>query len=88
MSGDHHLPAGGRRDGATWGSGRFEVRGVPIAGSDPQALTAQIQANVDHYFGPGQVVSVRVVGAIPRTAEGKLKDVVFDPDDFVLTPTS
>jgi len=65
------------------GPGRFEVRVVPIAGSGLQALTAQIRANVDRYFGPGQVVSVRVVDAIPRTAEGKLKNAVIDPDDFV-----
>ena len=70
------------------GPGRFEIRVVPIAGSDLQALTAQIQANVDRYFGPGQVVSVRVVDAIPRTAQGKVKNAVFDPDDFVPMPTS
>jgi phenylacetate-CoA ligase len=70
------------------GPGRFEVRVVPIAASDLQALTAQIRANVDRYFGPGQVVSVRVVDAIPRTAEGKLKNAVIDPDDVVPTPTS
>lgn len=68
------------------GPGRFEVRVVPIAGSDLQALTAQIRANVDHYFGPGQAVSVRVVDAIPRTAVGKVKNSVIDPDN--LTPTS
>jgi phenylacetate-CoA ligase len=65
------------------GPGRFEVRVVPTAGSDLQALTAQIRANVDRYFGPGQAVSVRVVDAIPRTATGKLKNSVIDPDDFV-----
>ena len=70
------------------GPGRFEVRVVPIAGSDLQALTAQILANVDLYFGPGQVVSVRVVDAIPRTATGKLKNAVIDPDYFVPTSTS
>ena len=68
--------------------GRFEVRVVPIAGSDLHALTAQIRANVDRYFGPGQVVSVRVVDAVPRTAEGKLKNAVIDPDDFVAMSTS
>ena len=62
------------------GPGRFEVRVVPIAGSDLQAITAQIRANVDHYFGPGQAVSVRVVDAIPRTAQGKVKNSVIDPD--------
>jgi phenylacetate-CoA ligase len=67
------------------GPGRFEVRVVPIACADLQALTAQIRANVDLYFGPGQVVNVRVVDAIPRTAEGKLKNAVIDPDDFVPT---
>ena len=70
------------------GPGRFEVRVVPIAGSDLQALTAQIRTNVDRYFGPGQVVSVCVVDAIPRTATGKLKNAVIDPDDFVPTSTS
>jgi phenylacetate-CoA ligase len=68
------------------GPGRFEVRVVPIAGADLQALTAQIRANVDRYFGPGQAVSVRVVDAIPRTATGKLKNSMIDPDDSV--PTS
>ena len=69
------------------GPGRFEVRVVPTAGFDLQALTTQIRANVDRYFGPGQVVSVRVVDAIPRTAAGKVKNVVMDPDDFVPTST-
>jgi phenylacetate-CoA ligase len=63
------------------GPGRFEVRVVPTAGSDLQALTAQVRANVDQYFGPGQAVSVRVVDAIPRTATGKVKSSVIDPDD-------
>ena len=63
--------------------GRFEFRVVPIAGSDLQALTAQIRANVDRFFGPGQAVSVRVVDAIPRTADGKVKNAVIDPDDSV-----
>ena len=62
------------------GPGRFEVRVVPLAGADLQALTAQIRANVDRYFGPGQAVSVRVVDAIPRTAHGKVKNSVIDPD--------
>jgi hypothetical protein len=69
------------------GPGRFEVRVVPVAGADLQALTAQIRANVDRYFGPGQAVNVRVVDAIPRTAEGKLKNSVIDPDDSVPTST-
>jgi phenylacetate-CoA ligase len=69
------------------GPGRFEVRVVPLAGSDLQALNAQIRANVDRYFGPGQAVSVRVVDAIPRTAEGKLKNSVIDPDDLTSTST-
>jgi phenylacetate-CoA ligase len=69
------------------GPGRFEVRVVPIAGSDLQALTAQVRANVDRYFGPGQAVSVRVVDAIPRTATGKVKNAVIDPDDFGPTST-
>ena len=69
------------------GPGRFEVRVVPIAGSDLQALTAQIRANVDRYFGPGQAVSVRVVDAIPRTAQGKVKSSVIDPDDSASTST-
>jgi hypothetical protein len=63
------------------GPGRFEVRVVPVPSSDLQALTAQIRANVDRYFGQGQVVSVRVVDAIPRTAQGKVKSSVIDPDD-------
>jgi phenylacetate-CoA ligase len=69
------------------GPGRFEVRVVPLAGSDLQALTAQIRANVDRYFGPGQDVSVRVVDAIPRTARGKAKNSVIDPDNSVSTST-
>ena len=69
------------------GPGRFEVSVVPIAGSDLQALTAQIRANVDRYFGPGQAVSVRAVDAIPRTAAGKVKNSVIDPDDFAPTST-
>ena len=72
---------------AQQGPGRFEVRVVPIAGSDLQALTAQIRANVDRYFGPGQAVSVRVVDAVPRTAVGKVKNSVIDPDDFAPTST-
>ncbi|HEY6497486.1 MAG TPA: hypothetical protein VIZ43_29760, partial [Trebonia sp.] len=69
------------------GPGRFEVRVVPIAGSDLQALTAQILANVDRYYGPGQTVSIRVVDAIPRTAAGKVKNSVIEPDDSAPTPT-
>lgn len=60
--------------------GRFEVRVVPTAGADLQALNAQIRANVDLYFGPEEAVTVRVVDAIPRTPEGKLKNAVIDPD--------
>ncbi len=59
---------------------------VPLAGSDLQALTAQIRANVDRYFGPGQAVTVRVVDAVPRTAAGKVKNSVIDPDECA--PTS
>ena len=69
------------------GPGRFEVRVVPAAGFDLQALTAQIRTNVDRYFGAGQVVSVCVVDVIPRTATGKLKSAVIDPGDFVATST-
>jgi phenylacetate-CoA ligase len=69
------------------GPGRFEVRVAPTAGADLQTLTGQIRANVDRYFGPGQVLSVRIVDAIPRTAAGKLKNSVIDPDDFVPTST-
>ena len=69
------------------GPGRFEVRVVPIAGFDLQSLTAQIRANVDRHFGPGQAVNIRVVDAIPRTVDGKLKNVVIDPDDIVPTST-
>ncbi len=68
------------------GPGRFELRVVPMAGADLQVLTAQIRANVDRFFGPGQAVSVRVVDAIPRTADGKMKNSVIDPDDFVPAP--
>jgi phenylacetate-coenzyme A ligase PaaK-like adenylate-forming protein len=69
------------------GPGRFEVRVVPTAGRGLPALTAQIRANVDLYFGPGQVVTVRVVDAIPRTAQGKAKSAVIDPDDFISAST-
>jgi phenylacetate-CoA ligase len=68
--------------------GRFEVRVVPTAGFDPQALTAQIRTNVDRYFGLGQVVSVCVLDAIPRTATGKLNSTVIDPGDFAPTSTA
>jgi phenylacetate-CoA ligase len=68
--------------------GRFEVRVVPAADCDLQALTAQIRKNVDHYYGPGQAVDVRVLDAIPRTASGKLKSTVVDPDSSVPTYTS
>lgn len=70
------------------GPSRFGVRVVPAVGSDLQALTAQIRTNVYRYFGPGQVLNVCVVDAIPRTATGKLKNAVIDPDDFVPTSTS
>jgi phenylacetate-coenzyme A ligase PaaK-like adenylate-forming protein len=70
------------------GPGRFEVRVVPMADFDLQTLTAQIRENVDRYFGRGQVVAVRIVDAIPRTATGKLKNAVIDPDDVVPTSTS
>jgi len=39
------------------------------------------------HFGPGQAVNIRVVDAIPRTVDGKLKNVVIDPDDIVPTST-
>lgn len=69
--------------------GRFEFRVVPMAGTDLEAVNAQVQANMDRYFGPGQVVNVRVVDAIPRTAEGKVRNAVFDPDDdAAATPPS
>jgi phenylacetate-CoA ligase len=70
------------------GPGRFEARVVPRAGFDLQALTAQILANVDTYYGPGQDVSVRIVDAVPRTATGKLRSAVIDPDDVVPTSMS
>jgi phenylacetate-CoA ligase len=70
------------------GHGRFEVRVVPAAGFDLQALTAQARTNIDRLFGPGQDVMVRVVDAIPRTAAGKLKSSMIDPDDSVSTSTS
>ncbi|TVZ04479.1 phenylacetate--CoA ligase family protein [Trebonia kvetii] len=66
--------------------GRFEVRVVPAARLDLQAATAQVQANVDRYFGPGQAVTVRVVDTIPLTGQGKARNSVIDPDDVV--PTS
>ena len=55
---------------------------------DLQTLTAQIRKNVDHYYGPGQTVDVRVLDAIPRTASGKLKSTVVDLDNSVTTYTS
>jgi phenylacetate-CoA ligase len=70
------------------GPGRFEARVVPRAGFDLQALTAQILANVDTYYGPGQDVSIRIVDAVPRTATGKLRSAVIDPDDVVPTSMS
>lgn len=70
------------------GPGRFEARVAPAPGCDLQALTAQIRANVDHYYGPGQDVSVRVVSAVPRTAAGKLRSSMIDPDDLVPTSLS
>jgi hypothetical protein len=71
----------GCRDGST------RVRVVP-AGFDLQALTAHVRTNIDRLLGPGQVVSACVVDAIPRTATGKLRSPVIDPDDFVPTSTS
>ena len=65
---------------------QVSINELQVTLTQDQALTAQIRANADRYFGPGQAVTVRVVDAIPRTAAGKLKNSVIDPDDSV--PTS
>ncbi|HXP57199.1 MAG TPA: hypothetical protein VN847_19690 [Streptosporangiaceae bacterium] len=65
------------------GPGRFEVRVVPTAGFDLPAVTARIGASADRYFGPGQSISLRLVSAIPRTASGKLRSAIIDPDNAV-----
>ena len=41
--------------------GRFEIRMVPTVGSDIPAAQERARHNVDRYFGPGQVVTFRVM---------------------------
>jgi phenylacetate-CoA ligase len=58
--------------------GQFEVRVVPGPDFDLDATSAMVRRNVDRLFGLGQDVSVRVVGAVPRTAAGKLKSAIVE----------
>ncbi len=61
--------------------GRFEIRMVPTVGSDIPATQERARRNVDRYFGPGQVVTFRVMDSIPRGPSGKLKAaVLLSPD--------
>jgi phenylacetate-CoA ligase len=56
--------------------GRFEFRLVPANGTDIAAGQQQALGNVEKYFGPGQIVTFRVMDRIPRGPSGKLKPAV------------
>jgi phenylacetate-CoA ligase len=59
--------------------GRFEFRLVPTPDTDLDAVRAQADWNVDHYFGPGQTVTFRILDTIPRAPSGKLKPAIRIP---------
>lgn len=61
--------------------GHFEVRVVPVPGTDLDGVRAHALRNVERYFGPGQRVDFAVLGRIPRPPSGKLKPAVIDPLD-------
>lgn len=58
--------------------GRFEIRMVPGAGFDSDAVEVKARRNVDRVFGPGQEVTLRTLPAIPRPPSGKLKAAVVE----------
>ncbi|WP_407443770.1 phenylacetate--CoA ligase family protein [Rhodococcus sp. (in: high G+C Gram-positive bacteria)] len=60
--------------------GRFEVRVAPGAGYDAAHVENTLRRNVDRYFGPGQDLTIVAVGAVPRTAAGKLRTAVVEDD--------
>jgi phenylacetate-CoA ligase len=57
--------------------GRFEIRFVPMAGTDVAAVQEQARKSVEKYFGPGQTVTFRVLDRVPRGPSGKLKPAVL-----------
>ncbi len=59
--------------------GHFEFRLVPTPDTDLDATRSQACTNVDHYFGPGQTVTFRVLDSIPRQPSGKLKPAIRVP---------
>lgn len=58
--------------------GHFEFRLVPIVGSDIVGAEERARHNVEKFFGPGQVVTFRIMDHIPRGPNGKLKGAILD----------
>ena len=58
--------------------GRYEIRLAPAAGFDELAVNETIRRNVEHLFGAGQHVTLRIMPRLPRSKSGKLKPVVVE----------